>query len=147
MAQACRSIAKEEPVRVHALVPLVCLLLPLLCLRRPPGRSELGTERGVKVPRGGAPQDRNKGLLLLARAAVGSVAGVVEVGAASSSWLAKDLCKRMIVALPLEPSRLGSKSFPAAFQPLVFSDTPRLPRSGPPARRASPASPGGRRRR
>ena len=51
---------------------------------------------------------------------------------------AKDACRRVMVALPLEPSRLGSKSLPAAFQPLMFSNTPRLPRSGPASTASQP---------
>ena len=37
-----------------------------------------------------------------------------------------------------EPSRLGSKSLPAAFQPLMFSNTPRLPSSGPASTASQP---------
>ena len=67
-----------------------------------------------------------------------SIAGVLDVGAALSTWLAKDACRRVMVVLPLEPSRLGSKSLPAAFQPLMFSNTPRLPRSGPASTASQP---------
>ena len=52
VAQACRSVAKEETIRVLALVPHR-RLHPLPCLRRPPGCPELATELGVKIPKVG----------------------------------------------------------------------------------------------